>query len=103
MTSMNLDGVHFENIRKGLKLYETRVFDEKRQLLKLKEIITFNERGSKRKFKAMITELSWFESFKDAIEPVGIKVLPNVRSLKDGIQLYESFPNYKKEQKNMAF
>ena len=103
MTKMNLETIHFENIQNGSKQYETRVYDKKRQLIKLKEIVTFQERDSKRKFTAMITELSWFKNFKDAIKSVGIKkVLPNVRSLEDGIKLYESFPNYKKGAKKFG-
>ena len=97
---MRLDTIYFNYIRERKKIYETRVFDEKRQKLKLLEEITFYERDSDRNFKAMITELSWFKNFKNAITPVGIKkVLPNAKSLKEGIKLYESFPNYKKNAK----
>ena len=101
---MHLDTIYFDYIKNGIKIYETRVYDEKRQKIQLLEEVIFLDRGSKRKFKARITELAWFPNFKEAIEPVGIKkVLPNVRSLVDGVKTYEAFPheegNYKKGAK----
>jgi ASC-1-like (ASCH) protein len=101
MTHMHLDKIYFDYIKDCVKLYETRVYDKKRQKIKLLEIVTFHERDSKNKFKAQIVELSWFISFEDAIKPVGIKkVLPNAHSLVDGVKIYENFPhkegNYKK-------
>ena len=101
---MKLDTIYFNLIKNGKKIYETRIYDPKRQLIKLKEIVTFKDRNSNKKFKAMITELSWFKNFRDAIQDVGLKkVLPNARSLDDGVKLYESFPHsegtYKKAAK----
>jgi ASC-1-like (ASCH) protein len=91
---MHLDTIYFDFIKQQIKLYETRVYDAKRQQIKLLDKVTFHDRGSKRTFKALITELSWFKNFKEAIEPVGIKkVLPNAKSLKEGIKIYESFPH----------
>ena len=102
---MNLDTIYFDYIKNGTKIYETRVYDEKRQKIQLLEEVTFLDRGSKRKFKAKITELAWFPNFKKAIEPVGVKkVLPNVRSLADGVKTYEAFDggNYKKNAKKFG-
>jgi len=101
---MHLDTIYFDSIQNGIKKYETRVYDPKRQKIQLLEEVIFFDRGSKRKFKARISELAWFPNFKEAIEPVGIKkVLPNVRSLVDGVKTYEAFPheegNYKKGAK----
>ena len=94
MTSMRLDTIYFNLIKNGKKIYETRVFDEKRRKLKLMEVVTFKDRGSNKTFKALITELSYFSNFKDAIESAGLKkVLPNARSLKDGVEMYEQFPH----------
>ena len=70
------------------------------------DVIKFKDNNSKRSLKAKIVELSYFKNFKKAIENVGIKkVLPNVRSLEDGIKLYENIShketnsNYKKAAK----
>jgi ASC-1-like (ASCH) protein len=92
--SMNLDTIYFDMIKQRKKLYETRVYDEKRQQIKLKDIIKFTDRGSNRTFVAMITELSYFTNFKDAIETVGLKkIMPNVRSVQDAVKIYENFPH----------
>ena len=92
--NMHLDTVYYNFIKNGKKIYETRVYDEKRRKLKLMEVITFKDRGSNKTFKALINELSYFSNFKDAIESAGLKkVLPNARSLKDGINMYENFPH----------
>ena len=99
---MNLDTIYFNYIKNGIKLYETRVYDEKRQKLKLLDVIEFSDRGSGNTFETQITELSWHSNFRDAISEVGVrKVLPNAKSLDDGIRIYEAFDNgnYKKNAK----
>ena len=94
MIEMKLDTIYFNYVKDEVKLYETRVYDKKRQEIKLLDIVEFKDRDSKRTCKAKITELSYFKTFKGAIEGVGIKkILPNARSLKDGIKIYENFPH----------
>ena len=91
---MKLDTIYFDYIKNKVKLYETRVYDSKRREIKLLDVVEFEDRSSNRKFKARIVELAYFKNFKDAIEPVGIKkVLPNAKSLKDGIDIYNKFPH----------
>lgn len=90
---MKLDTIYFNYIKDGKKLYETRVYDKKRQQIKLLETVEFSDRNDKnRTFKAVITELSYHKNFKEAIEEVGVKkVLPNAKSLQDGVEIYNSF------------
>jgi ASC-1-like (ASCH) protein len=92
---MNLDTIYFDYIKNGKKLYETRIYDKKRREIKLLDRVKFTDRGnSSRNFEAIITELAYFKNFKDAIESVGIKkVLPNAKSLEDGVKLYNKFPH----------
>ena len=91
---LQLDTIHFDNILNKTKIYETRIFDKKRKMIKLLDEVIFIDRNSDRTFKAIITELSFYKNFRDAISSVGVKkVLPNVRSLEDGIKLYESIPH----------
>jgi len=94
MIEMKLDTIYFSYIKDRVKLYETRVYDKKRQEIKLLDIVKFTDKTSNNMFEAKITELSYFKTFKGAIEGVGIKkILPNARSLKDGIKIYEKFPH----------
>ena len=90
---MRLNTIYFDYIKNKVKLYEIRVYDAKRREIKLLEILDFEDKDSNRKIKARIVELSYFKNFKEAIEQVGIKdVLPNAKSLKDGIEIYNNFP-----------
>ena len=92
---MKLDTIYYDFIKKGVKIYETRVYDNKRRKIKLLDEVTFIDRGDKsRSFEAIITELSYFSNFREAIESVGIeKVLPNAKSLEEGVEIYHQFPN----------
>lgn len=91
---MNLDTIYFDFIKEGKKIYETRVYDEKRKDIKLLDVILFKDRSSDRTFKAKIIELSYFKNFKNAIENSSLKkVLPNARSIAEGVKLYEKFPH----------
>ena len=75
-----------------------KTYLKKRQELNLLDIIEFSDRNSKNTFTAIITELSYFKNFKDAIEEVGIKkVLPNARCLKEGLK-YMKVSHMGKEQ-----
>lgn len=94
--NMQLDTIYFNYIKDGIKEYETHVFDIKRRKLKLLDIITFYERCSYRVLKCIITELSYYESFKRAIKSVGIlKVLPNAKTLDEAVSIYHEFPHKK--------
>ena len=82
MIPMKLDSIYYELIKKKLKLYETRVFDPKRQKLKLLDVIEFTNRETKQKMTAKIIELAHFQTFELAIRDCGLKkVIPNVRSV----------------------
>lgn len=93
---MNLDDVHYKNIKSGNKKFEIRVFDIKRQKLKLLDKIEFINKKLGNKIQMTIIELKWFNNFKSALEDTPIEyVLPGIKSLNEGVNLYESFPNYK--------
>ena len=77
-----------------------RVYDEKRQKIKLLEEVIFTEKGNeKNSFKCIITELSYFKILKMQLKKLVLKSFTYAKSLKDGIKIYESFPNYKEGSK----
>ena len=91
---MKLDKLYYELIKSGQKIYETRVFDTKRQKLKLMDIIEFTNRETGSQFKAQITELSYFNDFESAIVDCGLKkVMPHLRSVVDAVKIYNNFPH----------
>ena len=51
---MKLDTIYFNYIKTGKKLYETRIYDKKRQAIKLLEKVKFKDRNSKKTFNAII-------------------------------------------------
>ena len=92
----HLDDPHFDNIKNGKKIYETRVYDKKRKEIKLGDTIIFNHRYNLdiSSYKTIVVEIKLFDDFKTAIKDCGIKkVLPNINSLENGIKLYENFPH----------
>ena len=102
---MELQPIYFNQIKDKKKLYETRIYDKKRQKIKLLDVVTFTNKETKQTFQAKIVELSHYKTFREALSSVGIKkVLPSSKSLEDGIKTYEAFPhkeyeNYKKASK----
>jgi len=94
--AMKLQDPHYDNIKNGLKIYETRVNDPKRQRIQVGDIITISHSSnpSLKPYTIVIIERTECKSFEEAISEVGIsKVLPNTKTLKEGIKLYESFPH----------
>ena len=86
---MKLDRIYYDQILNGRKEYEIRIFDDKRKKIKLLDVITFSCGDDD--FKVVITELSYFNTFGDAIKEVGLKrVLPSAKSLKEGTKTYEN-------------
>jgi len=94
MIPMKLDSIYYELIKNKQKLYETRVFDPKRQKMRLLDVIEFTNRETGKKMNAKIVELSHFKTFELAIRDCGLKkVMPNARSVEDAVKLYEAFPH----------
>ena len=92
----HLDDPHFDNIKNGKKIYETRVYDKKRKEIKLGDTIIFKHKDNQDipSYKTIVVEIKLFNDFKSAIQDCGIKkVLPNLNSLESGIKLYEKFPH----------
>ena len=51
---MHLEPIYFNQIKERKKLYETRIFDKKRQGIKLLDVVTFTDNNTKKKFKAKL-------------------------------------------------
>ena len=92
----HLDDPHFDNIKNGKKIYETRIYDKKRKEIKLGDTIIFkhNEHHDIPSYKTIVVEIKLFDDFKTAIKDCGIrKVLPDSKSITDGVSMYENFPH----------
>lgn len=93
-----LQSPHYENIRDGLKIYEMRVYDEKRKQMSVGDIWEFRHNDNKDEpiLKTLITEIKIYKSFNEAITEKGYKsLLPNTKNDEEAIKIYESFNNGK--------
>lgn len=70
---MKLREVYFEKIKSGEKIYEIRLFDEKRKLIKIGDVIVFKKEPNPDEFLVTeVVEMQVFKSFKAMAE-----TLPN--------------------------
>ena len=87
---------HFDNVRTGKKIFETRVYDDKRKAINVGDVFEFrhNSDTTRKTFKTVIVGIKVYKSFTTAIKDSGVKkVLPNVRTLEDAVKIYENFPH----------
>jgi ASC-1-like (ASCH) protein len=105
--SARLQSPYYEFIRDGKKIYETRVYDEKRKNMKVGDIwiFTHNDNSELKPIRTVITEIKIYKSFREAIEDTGVeKLLPQIKDIEEGIKTYESFDNgnYKTDGEKMG-
>ena len=99
-----LESPYYEYIRQGTKIYETRIYDDKRRKMKVGDIWKFKHISDEKLpcLETSIKEIKLYNSFKDAIEDTGIsQLLPHISSVEEGINIYENFDNgnYKENAK----
>lgn len=71
---MKLNDLPFNLIKKGLKIIEVRLLDEKRQLLKIGDQIVFtNLKDSNKKLTVTIIQLFKFKSFNQLFKNISPK------------------------------
>lgn len=92
----NLDNTYYNYIKNGDKIYEIRVFDNKRKLIQVGDSITFNNRDNIQSplLSTSVSEIKLYGDFKEALEDTPMsQVLPNVQKIEDGVKIYEAFPH----------
>jgi ASC-1-like (ASCH) protein len=90
-----LQSPYFEYVRDGIKIYETRVYDDKRKQINLNDYWVFSHNlDNSQKIKTKIIGIKIYSTFGEAIVDSGVeKLLPNVSDVSDAIRIYESFDN----------
>lgn len=89
--TMNLQEPHFTNVKTGIKQYEIRINDKKRQKMNIGDTVTINN-----DFTVKIIDKKIFKSFTDAITEYGHKaVLPDTNTFEEAIGVYNRFPHEK--------
>ena len=98
--TMKLSEPYYSLVKKNEKTVEIRVYDEKRQKLKIKDTIIFTKQDGSGKFKRSIINLVISKNFETSIRNATLKkCMPNIRTIKEAVNIYHSFPNYKENAK----
>jgi len=91
-----LQSPYYEYIRDGIKIYEMRINDEKRQKMNIGDIWKFKHFTNETlpQYNTKIIDKKIYKSFEEAIEETGFKkLLPNAKSKEEAIQIYNAFDN----------
>jgi ASC-1-like (ASCH) protein len=91
-----LQSPYYEYIRDGIKIYEMRVNDEKRQKMNIGDIWKFKHASDETlpQYDTQIIDKKIYKSFEEAIEETGYeKLLPNAKSKEEAIKIYNAFDN----------
>lgn len=65
----------FQSIQSGKKVYEVRLYDEKRQLINKGDEIVFTNLTTKEMMTVKVTEIKRYESFKAMYEQIDKKII----------------------------
>ncbi|ALV62542.1 ProFAR isomerase-like protein [Thermococcus sp. 2319x1] len=92
---MGLQEEYLKLIKEGKKKIEGRLYDEKRRQIKPGDVIVFEGR-----LKVRVKALRVYPSFKEMLEKEGLdRVLPNVKSIDEGVETYRKFYSEEEERK----
>lgn len=72
---MGLYNKPFQSIQSGKKVYEVRLYDEKRQLINKGDEIVFTNLTTKEMMTVKVTEIKRYESFKAMYEQIDKKLI----------------------------
>jgi len=98
---MKLREIYFNMIKKGSKIYEVRLNDEKRQQVKVGDIIIFKKEPElKEEIQAIVEDLVYFKSFEELTNTLPLEKVGFVTETKQKVQdIYHSFYSPEEEQK----
>jgi ASC-1-like (ASCH) protein len=98
---MKLQSIYFDKIKKGQKIYEIRLNDEKRRIIDVGDVIIFKrEPELKESIETIVEDLIYFDSFKEMIDTLPLfKVGFENVSKKEVEDIYHSFYSVENESK----
>lgn len=65
----------FQSIKSGKKVYEMRLYDEKRRLINVGDTILFKNRKDEEELKVNVTSINIFSSFEELYSKLPLKSL----------------------------
>jgi len=93
-----LESPYYEAVRDGVKIYEVRVYDDKRKIMNIGDSWVFTHSTDKTlpPFTTTIVGIKIYKSFEDAVNETGpIQLLPQIDNVEEAIKIYEGFNNGK--------
>lgn len=98
---MKLQPIFFDKIKMGTKVYELRLFDEKRRNIKVGDIIIFKKEPQLCEFlRAKVLDLLHFNSFLEAANCLSLKGMGfEGFSAEETAEVYHSFYSESDEKK----
>lgn len=100
---MKLSEPYYTLVKSNKKTVEIRVYDEKRKQLKIGDKIMFSKTDGSGEFTKKIKKLQISQDFESALRRSTLKkTLPNICKIRDAVDIYHSFPNYKEEAKKFG-
>ncbi len=98
LVCMNLDAKHFENIKKGEKIYEVRLNDEKRQILTTGDYICFTNNSTLEIMVVKVSELLHFNTFEDMAKTLNYSDIGfNTLTESEVLETYHTYYTKEKE------
>ena len=96
-----VDRKNFNELRKGLKVVETRAGTEKYKNIKKGDILVIV--CGKQKIEKKIKKVRHFKSIAGLLKAIPVKkIMPGVRSTKEAEKIYHGYPGYKKKIKKFG-
>ena len=91
----SLAAPYYEYVKNGTKIYELRIYDDKRKSIKINDLWQFSSNNNKKQsFITKVVNIKTYKSFREAIQDTGlVQLLPQITDLEEGIKIYESFDN----------
>lgn len=98
---MKLQPTFFDKIKAGTKIYEVRLFDEKRQKIKVGDTIIFKKEPSlSESLCVQVLDLLTFDSFEALTKTLPLKSVGfDGMQTQDALKIYHSFYSEADEQK----
>lgn len=103
MLTLSLHKTYFDAIKIGLKTVEGRLNTPKFKNLEPNMQIIFKSTESNEDLICNIEAIILYPDFNIMLEKEGLeKMLPGVKTIEEGNNIYESFPGYKDEVKKIG-
>jgi ASC-1-like (ASCH) protein len=91
---INIEDEWFRYIISYDKIYEGRIYDEKKRAYCVDDLLDINEI-----YKVKIKKIYVFDSFDEGLYSLDINnVLPGVKSIDDGVKIYYDMPKYREKE-----